>query len=129
VIVLYDGECGFCRWTVAWALERDRNQVLTVAPIQSSTGARLLADMEPAERLRSVHVVHDDAGRESGGAAVRDVLRALPSARLLARIAGVSPRASELAYRLVAGRRREVSRLVPKRAKLRADDVLARHGR
>ena len=82
MIVLYDGDCGFCRWTVAWALKRDRNGVLEIAPIQSPTGDRLLADLPPAERLSSVHVVGDDGGRESGGAAVREVLDALPSAPL-----------------------------------------------
>src|SRR4051794_215605 len=122
-IVLYDGECGFCRWAVAWALERDRDGVLSVAPIQSPTGAQLLADLDPAERLRAVHVVHDDGRRESGGAAARAVLEA--TARPLARLAGMSPRATELVYRLVAGNRSRVSRLVPRRAKLRADRLLA----
>jgi predicted DCC family thiol-disulfide oxidoreductase YuxK len=128
VIVLYDGDCGFCRWTIAWALKRDRDNVLTVAPIQSTTGELLLADMEPTERLGSVHVVHDDAGRESGGAAVRDVLNALPAARPLARLAGISPRSTDLVYRLVAGHRGRLSRLVPERAKRRADGVLAQRG-
>lgn len=125
MIVLYDEECGFCRWTLAWALKRDRNHVLAVAPIQSATGARLLGDLEPAERLRAVHVVHDEARRESGGAAVREVLKALPSARPLARLADISPRLTDRVYRLIAEHRRQLSRLVPASAKLRADRMLA----
>ena len=122
MIVLYDGDCGFCRWMVAWALERDRDGVLTVAPIQSPAGERLLADLEPAERLRSVHVVHDDGRRTSGGAAAREVLEV--TARPLARLAAFSPRVTDLVYRLVAGQRSRLSRLVPRRAKLRADRML-----
>jgi predicted DCC family thiol-disulfide oxidoreductase YuxK len=123
VIVLYDGNCGFCRWTVAWALKRDRDRLLTVAPIQSPTGDRLLAGVDAAERLRAVHVVHDDGRHESGGAAAQAVLRV--SARRLARLAGISPRLVELVYRLVAGNRARLSRLVPAGAKQRADRMLA----
>jgi len=125
VIVLYDDECGFCRWALAWALKRDRDHALTIAPIQSSKGEQLLADLEPAERLRSVHVVHDDGHRESGGAATRAVLETLPSAHLLTRLAGVSPRLTEFGYRLIANHRSRLSRLVPKAAKQRADELVA----
>jgi predicted DCC family thiol-disulfide oxidoreductase YuxK len=120
VIVLYDEDCGFCRWTLAWALERDRERALEIAPIQSETGTRLLADMDPAERLCAVHVVHADARRESGGAAVRDVLNALPSRNPLARVASIP-----LAYRFAAKNRSWLSRLVPARAKRRADARVA----
>jgi predicted DCC family thiol-disulfide oxidoreductase YuxK len=119
VIVLYDDDCGFCRWTLAWALRRDRDHTLTIAPIQSSTGDELLADLDAAERLRSVHVVHDDGRRTSGGHAVSDVLRELPSAPLLARVAGIP-----IVYRLAAANRSKLSRLVPARAKQRADRLL-----
>jgi hypothetical protein len=76
--------------------------------------------MDPAERLRAVHVVHDDARRESGGAAVREVLNALPSRNPLARLAGVP-----FAYRLAARNRSRLSRLVPARVKGRADAIVA----
>lgn len=123
MIVLYDEDCGFCRWTVAWALRRDRDHVLEIAPIQSPTGDTLLGGVDPGERLRAAHVVHDDGRRESGGAAVREVLDALPSAHPLARLASIP-----IVYRLAARHRRRLSRLVPGRAKLRADGVLAQHG-
>jgi predicted DCC family thiol-disulfide oxidoreductase YuxK len=129
VIVLYDRDCGFCRWTVAWALRRDRDGALQVDTIQSETGERLLADMDRAERLRSAHVVHDDGRRSSGGAAMRDVLQALPAARPLGRLAGVSERATERAYRLIADNRSAVSKLVPRAAKQRADRLLAERSR
>jgi predicted DCC family thiol-disulfide oxidoreductase YuxK len=129
VIVLYDEDCGFCRWTIGWALERDCDRVLEVTPIQSPMGERLLAGMEPAGRLRSMHVVHADYRSESGGAAVREVLEVLPSARALAWLAGISPGLTQRAYRLIAEHRSRLSRLVPRGAKLKADDLLASDGR
>jgi predicted DCC family thiol-disulfide oxidoreductase YuxK len=119
VIVLYDEDCGFCRWTVAWALKRDRDRALEIAPIQSAAGEQLLADLAPAERLRAAHVVNDDGRRESGGAAVREVLNALPSAHPLARLASIP-----IVYRLAARHRSRISRLVPRRSKLKADQLL-----
>jgi predicted DCC family thiol-disulfide oxidoreductase YuxK len=123
MIVFYDEDCGFCRWTMAWALVHDERRALTAEPIQSATGARLLADLSPDERLRSAHVVHDDGRRTSGGAAVLDVLRALPSTR---RLGALPAGPTERVYRLVADHRHHVGRLVPAAAKRRADRVLAR---
>jgi predicted DCC family thiol-disulfide oxidoreductase YuxK len=111
VIVLYDGDCGFCRRSVDWALRRDRDRRLTATPIQSPMGDFLLADLTPEQRLREVHLIDDDGRRSSGGAAVKDVLWALPSSRGLARVVSVSPRMTQLGYRFVANRRAFFGRL------------------
>jgi predicted DCC family thiol-disulfide oxidoreductase YuxK len=81
VIVLYDADCGFCRWAMAWAVRRDRHQMLVTVPIQSPLGCELLVDVFPSERLRSAQVVRDDGCRRSGGAAAADVLSVLPWTR------------------------------------------------
>jgi predicted DCC family thiol-disulfide oxidoreductase YuxK len=111
VIVLYDGDCGFCRRSVDWVLRRDRDRRLTATPIQSTTGDFLLSDLTPEERVREVHVINDDGRRSSGGAAVKDVLDALPSTRALARVVSVSPRMTQLGYRFVASNRGVFGRL------------------
>jgi predicted DCC family thiol-disulfide oxidoreductase YuxK len=117
VIVLYDGDCGFCRRSVDWALRRDLERRLTATPIQSPMGDFLLADLTPQQRLREVHVINDDGRRSSGGAAVKDVLNALPTSRALARVVSVSPRMTQLGYRFVAGNRGLFGRLrSPRRA-------------
>jgi predicted DCC family thiol-disulfide oxidoreductase YuxK len=112
VIVLYDGDCGFCRRSVDWALRRDLERRLTATPIQSSMGEYLLADLTPEQRLREVHVINDDGRRSSGGAAVKDVLKALPTTRGLARVVSVSPRMTQLGYRLIANNRGLFGKLV-----------------
>ena len=114
--MLYDSDCGFCRWTLDWALARDRDHVLEPHPIQSAKGAELLADLDPDERMSQAHVVHDDGRRDSGGAAMRAVLDVLPQARRLAWLARLSPRATDAGYRFVARHRGFFGKLVRLRA-------------
>jgi predicted DCC family thiol-disulfide oxidoreductase YuxK len=124
MIVLYDAECGFCRWTMAWAVRRDRRHVLVTVPIQSPRGAELLVDLAPSRRLRSAHVVRDDGSLRSGGAAAAEVLSVLPSTRALGRLAGRLPRTTALLYSVVAARRRSFGRLVGRDARRRAEELL-----
>jgi predicted DCC family thiol-disulfide oxidoreductase YuxK len=128
VIVLYDADCGFCRWATAWAVRRDERHLLLAAPIQSPRGAELLADLAPGERLRSAHVIGEDGRRRSGGAAAAEVLSALPRTRPLGRLARRLPRIAALLYALLAGRRRAFGRLIGKEARRRADELLAGQG-
>jgi predicted DCC family thiol-disulfide oxidoreductase YuxK len=125
VIVLYDADCGFCRWAMAWAVRHDREQVLVTAPIQSPLGSELLADIALAERLRAAHVVSDDGHRASGGDAAAEVLSALPATRALGRLARGLPGTTALLYNVVAAQRKSFGRLVGNAARRRADDLLA----
>lgn len=124
VIVLYDADCGFCRWTMAWALRRDDRRRLVAVPIQSPLGSELLADLPPGDRLRSAHVVGDDGRRRSGGAAAAAVLSALPSTRALGRLAHGLPGTTALLYGLVAAQRASFGRFVGETARQHADDLL-----
>ena len=118
VIVLYDADCGFCRWAMAWAMRRDDHRVLVSVPIQSPLGS------EPNDRLRSAHVVVDDGRRRSGGAAAAEVLSALPPTRALGRLADRLPSTTALLYGVVAKRRIGFGRLVGNEARARADRLL-----
>ncbi len=124
MIVLYDADCGFCRWAMTWAVRRDLHHVLVTVPIQSSLGSELLADIAPSERLRSAHVIRDDGCRRSGGAAATDVLSVLPPTRTLGRLARRLPIVTALLYRGVAAQRKSFGRLVGNEARRRADELL-----
>jgi len=124
VIVLYDAECGFCRWAMAWAVRRDERHVLVAVPIQSPLGSELLVDLAASDRLRSARVVRDDGHRLSGGAAAAEVLDVLPSTRFLGRLAHGLPGTTAFLYRVVARRRVSFGRLVCREARGRADDLL-----
>jgi predicted DCC family thiol-disulfide oxidoreductase YuxK len=124
VIVLYDADCGFCRWAMAWALRRDRRRALAAVPIQSPLGSELLADLAPSERLRAAHVVREDGERRSAGAAAAEVLSALPATRVLGRLGRRLPRATAVLYGLLAARRTSFGRLLGSDARRRADELL-----
>lgn len=124
MIVLYDADCGFCRWAMAWALGHDPRRPLVAVPIQSQLGAQLLEDLSPSERLDAAHVVRDDGGRESGGAAAAEVLGALPRTRALGRLARRLPATTAALYGLVAAHRHGFGRFVGAEARRRADRLL-----
>jgi predicted DCC family thiol-disulfide oxidoreductase YuxK len=124
VIVLYDADCGFCRWSMAWAMRRDHRHLLVSVPIQSPLGSELLVDVVPSDRLRSAHIVRDDGCRRSGGAAVADVLSVLPPTRALGRLAHSLPRTTALLYGVLAARRQSFGGLIGQQARQRADDLL-----
>ena len=101
--VLYDADCGFCRWSVARLLAADRGGRLRPAAIQSGEGDVLLAEVPPELRLASAHVVGPDGTVVSGGDALALLAAVLPGARATAPIARATAPLSRAAYRLVAG--------------------------
>jgi predicted DCC family thiol-disulfide oxidoreductase YuxK len=111
-VVLYDGECGFCKWSLDKILAWDRARRLRPVPIQSEEGARLLAAIEPAVRLDSWHLVTSDGELYSAGAAAAPLARLLPGGRPLAAILAAFPRTTERGYRFVAEHRDRWARLL-----------------
>jgi hypothetical protein len=64
-IVIYDNDCGFCRWSLALLLDRDARradpgrQALRPLPLGTPEADYLLHDLSPAEREASWHLVID----------------------------------------------------------------------
>jgi predicted DCC family thiol-disulfide oxidoreductase YuxK len=127
--VLYDRDCGFCRFSIGLLLAWDRRRALRPVAIQSKEGQALLAELPPAERLASAHVVEVDGRLRSGGAVAAPVLRLLPVGGPLARLAERSPRLADRCYRTVANSRGTLGRLLPARAKRWADSAIERRTR
>lgn len=86
MVVLYDGVCGFCRFCVAVILWWDKGHRLYPAEIQSPYGQQLLADVMPADRLRSAHLVTTDGIVRSGAQAAPTLFLALPYGSMIARV-------------------------------------------
>jgi predicted DCC family thiol-disulfide oxidoreductase YuxK len=108
--VLYDDECGFCKWSLDKILAWDRHRRLRPVAIQSEEGQRLLADVPPGERLDSWHLVLPDGELRSAGAAAAPLAEALPGGRPLAFLLRTFPRLTERAYRAVAANRGRFAR-------------------
>jgi predicted DCC family thiol-disulfide oxidoreductase YuxK len=43
VLMLYDGLCGFCNWSVRWVIKRDRHDRFRFVPQQSALAEAILA--------------------------------------------------------------------------------------
>ncbi len=127
-VLLYDEECCFCRWSLAKILAWDRARRLRPVAIQSAEGERLLSDLPRPQRLASWHLVAGGR-RASAGAAAVPLLRLLPGGRPVAGILARFPRATERAYRWVVRNRGRIGRLIPARARRRADARIRRRSR
>ena len=115
--VLYDEDCGFCRWSADRLRAWDRHDRLAFASIQGTEGARLLASMDPADRLASWHVVRRGRrdplrGRRGPGARCRR----LPGGAPLAAVSAAFPRTTERLYRWTVRHRTRLGRMLGQRA-------------
>ena len=85
-VVLYDADCGFCNWLLAGLLRWDGGARLHPIALQRPEADDLLADLTPAERMASWHLISPTGARRSGGAAVSPLLRLLPRGRVPAAV-------------------------------------------
>jgi predicted DCC family thiol-disulfide oxidoreductase YuxK len=119
-VVLYDADCGICKWLLSLLLRWDRDLELRPLALQRDEADRLLSDLTPAERMATWHLVSPDGQRRSGGVALSELLRTLPGGRVPAAFSGRFPALTEAGYRWVAAHRTQLSRWVPA--------ALKRHG-
>jgi predicted DCC family thiol-disulfide oxidoreductase YuxK len=110
--IVWDGECGFCRRAVDWALARDRRQQFEGVPYQMVPNPPLTPDIRAACR-GAVHVRTKDGQWLRGGRACLFVLEHIGWPRL-ARLGRVPPLMwiIEGVYRVVAANRAFFSRLL-----------------
>ena len=59
--MIYDADCGFCKWSLALLLSLDRRGELRPLALGTAEADRLLADLTVAERNASWHLVMDPA--------------------------------------------------------------------
>jgi predicted DCC family thiol-disulfide oxidoreductase YuxK len=125
VTLLYDRDCGFCRWSLGKVLAWDRRGRIRPVSLQSKEAERLLGGLGEEERMGSWHLVEPDGQVRSAGAGIAPLLRTLPGGSPLAAVARRMPGAMERGYRWVAGRRSRWGKLVTDGAKRRADRRIA----
>jgi predicted DCC family thiol-disulfide oxidoreductase YuxK len=125
-IVLYDAECGLCKWLLAGLLRWDREGRLAPIALQRREADELLADLAPDDRMASWHLIFPGGKRHTAGAALPPLLRLLPGGRIPAAAFARFPGLTERGYRWVADHRSELSKLVPSRAKRHASESVQR---
>jgi predicted DCC family thiol-disulfide oxidoreductase YuxK len=112
VVLLYDSDCGFCRWSVDKVLSWDRRQRLRPVALQDPEADGLLGGMDEDVKMSSWHLVTAEGRVYSAGAAVPRLLRLLPGGRPFAAVFSAFPGVTERLYRLVARNRDRFGRLV-----------------
>jgi len=121
-IVLYDADCGLCKWLLALLLRWDRAERLRPLALQRPEAGGLLADLTPEQRAASWHLISPAGARASAGEALAPLLSLLPGGRLPAAVFTSLSRPTERGYAWVAAHRSGLSKLLPARAKRRADE-------
>src|SRR5436305_13292622 len=101
-IVLYDAECGLCKWLLAGLLRWDSEGRLRPIALQRPEADELLADLAPDDRMASWHLISPGGKRHTAGAAVPSLLMLLPGGRLPAVAFARFPNLTEPGYRWVA---------------------------
>jgi predicted DCC family thiol-disulfide oxidoreductase YuxK len=117
-VVLYDSDCGFCRWSIDRILAWDRRGRLRPLALQDPEAERLLPGLDAEARLASWHLVSSDGRVYSAGAVAAPLLRLLPLGRPLAAVVGLFPGVTERAYRLLARNRDRFGRLAGARCQV-----------
>ena len=108
--LLYDADCGVCKFIVARILELDRAGRLRPLALQDPRAAALLPGLSQDERMGSFHVVARDGSVHSAGDGLAQLV---PPLRRF-------PRLAECAYELVAGNRDQLGKLIPAPARRQA---------
>lgn len=108
--VLYDDDCGFCKWSLDKILIWDRRQVLRPIPIQGKEGQSLLASVPESEHLNSWHVALGNGEVFSTGAAAPLVFEVLPGGGPVAWLFRRFPATTDRSYRWVAANRTRISK-------------------
>lgn len=118
--VLYDDDCGFCRWSVAQLRSFDRHARFEFVPLQHAADHPDRPELAALARTRDlatvIHALRPDGDARDGGGAMLEILDALPGGWLLrpwALLPGVE-RVVDWGYRLVADRRGQISQLLRK---------------
>jgi predicted DCC family thiol-disulfide oxidoreductase YuxK len=115
-LLLFDGTCGFCAASVQFILKHERRHTLRFAPLQSESGAAVLARHPELAGVDSMVWVEQFGDRARERVTVR-ASAALAAARYvggiwrLAALAGVLPaRWRDTAYDLLARHRHRLTR-------------------
>jgi predicted DCC family thiol-disulfide oxidoreductase YuxK len=122
--LIYDSDCGFCRWSLALVLRADRRRTLTPLALGTAEADDRLHDLRPEQRAASWHLIAPDGRRQSAGAAAPPLLTLLPGGRIPAAVLARAPALTDRSYRWIAGNRSRLSRLLPSGAKLRASRTI-----
>ena len=110
--ILYDADCGFCKWSLGVFLRWDRGGRLRPVALQDAEADQLLGEIDAETKMASWHLVTSDGTVHSAGRAVEPLMRLLPAGRPFAAAARAMPGLTDRGYAFVAARRTPLGKLV-----------------
>ncbi len=114
-VLLYDADCGFCRWALDKLLRWDRRRAVRTVALQSAEADELLKGMDPDKKMASWHLVVEGRVYSEGDVAPH-LLRILPAGKPLAPLFASFPRTTNRLYRHVARNRERYGRMLGEKA-------------
>jgi len=115
-VILFDDDCGYCRWSLSKILAWDRHSHLRPVALQSPEADDLLMGIDPDRKMASWHLVTPDGRTYSAGGAVSHLARLLPAGAPIALLVRAFPRTTDRCYRWVARHRGRLGRALGERA-------------
>lgn len=112
--LVYDGECGFCRWCTALVLAADRHHRLRPCRLQDPRAEHLLAGVPREQWAASWHLVSPAGQVRSAGAAIPVLCGLLPGFGLLGRLCRAAPNVTQRIYAGVARNRHRIGPRIPR---------------
>lgn len=125
-VILWDGECGFCRQSVLWVKRHDEGDHFDAVPYQKVPSPPMTPELREA-CARSVHVITPAGDVLRGGQATLHILERIGFPRS-ARLLGHAPLSwlVEAGYQVVSRNRKVLSRLMFRRQRRR--ELARAHG-
>jgi predicted DCC family thiol-disulfide oxidoreductase YuxK len=113
-VLLYDGECRFCRFAARFVVRLDRQQELAFLSLQDERAAPLLVALPASQRLATWRLARPAGALSGYGAGIRDLLETMQLARSARRLLSRVPDSVlDVMYGVVARNRGTLGRLVP----------------
>jgi predicted DCC family thiol-disulfide oxidoreductase YuxK len=111
-VVLYDQDCGFCRWATGKLLAWDRRGRLRAVALQAPGADQLLPGLDRNQQMTSWHLLTPDGRVRSAGRAVAPLLRLLPAGTPLAVVAESFPKTTDRLYDWISRHRERLGSLL-----------------
>jgi predicted DCC family thiol-disulfide oxidoreductase YuxK len=111
-VVLFDEDCGFCRWATGELLAWDRRGRLRAVALQAPEAVQLLPGLDRDQQMASWHLVAPDGRVRSAGRAVAPLLRLLPAGTPLAVVAESFPKTTDRLYDWISRHRERLGSLL-----------------
>jgi predicted DCC family thiol-disulfide oxidoreductase YuxK len=109
-VLVYDGECAFCRRCIALLARWDSRRHIRAVPFQDAAALAVLPPIPHRALEQAMHLVSPGDGIRAGAEAAPAILRLLPGGRPLATLFGI-PGVPVLAARIYAAVARNRHRL------------------